>query len=119
MINPWTFVIILISHWVGDYLLQFNAIANHKSHSIRWLTLHVLIYTSVLFAGALFIFSWEEGLRYCAVNAILHFVTDLVTGKFSSKYKSNPRIFYPIIGFDQLIHTVTLLLTLSQSMPHP
>ena len=113
MIDPWTFIIILICHWVGDYLLQFNAIANQKSEHLGWLALHVLIYTSVLFVGVLFIFHLQEAMYYCAVNAAFHFVTDFVTGKFSSKYKSNPRIFYPIIGFDQFIHTVTLLLTLS------
>lgn len=112
MTASWSFVIILLSHWVGDYLLQFNAIANHKSHSIRWLTLHVAIYSCVLFAGVFFIFPLHEALRYCALNGAFHFVTDLITGKFSSKYKSNPRIFYPIIGADQFIHTVTLLLTM-------
>jgi hypothetical protein len=113
MISPWTFVIILISHWVGDYLLQFNAIANQKSKSLRWLTLHVVIYTAALFTGVLFVFPLQDALYYCAVNAGLHFVTDFFTGKLSAKYKPNPRMFYPIIGFDQMIHTVTLLLTLN------
>jgi len=50
--------------------------------------------------------------EFLLLNAVLHFVTDFFTSRLAVKYKLNPRIFYSIIGFDQLIHTVTLMVTM-------
>lgn len=104
-------IVILLGHWVGDYLLQGNIIADQKSKSIRWLTIHVLVYTITLIVFSLFLFSWADALRLSFLNGIFHFITDLFTSRLSSKCKLNPRIFYTIIGFDQLIHTATLIAT--------
>ena len=106
-------VLILVGHWIGDYVLQFNKIADFKSTSLLWLTIHVLLYTSVLLGVSLYLFSVVDAMKLSLVNGCLHFVTDWVTSKFSSRYRAKPRIFYPIIGFDQLIHTVTLMVTIN------
>lgn len=111
MIDVELMIILLFTHWVGDYLLQFNIIAIHKSQDIMWLTVHVLIYTAVIYMAVIFRFTPEEAFYFCVANGLLHFATDFITSKLSSKYKDNPRLFYPIIGFDQLIHTVTLVTT--------
>jgi Protein of unknown function (DUF3307) len=106
-------IILLVGHWIGDYLLQGNKIAARKSRSVAWLALHVSLYTLILFSVSLIIFSGTSLLLFIAVNAGLHFVTDLLTGKLYNRFRENPRIFFPILGLDQLIHGVTLLLTAS------
>jgi hypothetical protein len=102
-------LILLLAHWIGDYLLQFNSIANHKADSFYWLGIHVLIYSGVLFVASLFLFSLFAAIKYFLVNGLLHLVTDWITGNLASRYKSNQRVFYIIIGFDQFVHTITLL----------
>ena len=105
------FSVILIGHWFGDYLFQFSSMAVKKSYSLKWLGLHVLTYTAVLLLFCLCLFSVKLALVYVLTNAILHAVTDFFTSKLAYAYKDQPRIFYPILGFDQLIHTLTLYLT--------
>ncbi|WP_420398815.1 hypothetical protein [Flagellimonas sp.] len=82
-----------------------------KSSSLKWLTAHVLTYSLVLGGFAIFLFPLESALIYVALNALLHFVTDFFTSKLASKYQDNPRIFYPVLGFDQMVHGLCLYLT--------
>ena len=105
------YIILLFFHWIGDYLLQTNRMAKLKSERIDWLTFHALAYSVALSAGALFLFPWKIALGFIALNASLHWVTDFVTSRASSYFKNNPRIFYPIIGFDQFLHAAALILS--------
>ena len=105
------FLIILAAHWVGDFLLQTRKMAVNKHQSIKWLGFHVLIYSIVLLVVGYLLFSWQVGLGYAVFNGLLHLVTDFVTSKLAAKYQENPRIFYSILGFDQLIHTSCLYWT--------
>ncbi len=105
------FVWILLAHWVGDYGLQTSKMAMGKSHHFKWLCLHVLTYTGVLLVCSLILFPLKVAIGFLLINCILHGITDFFTSKLTSKYRENPRIFFPILGFDQLIHAVTLYLT--------
>ncbi|WP_431127390.1 DUF3307 domain-containing protein [Flagellimonas flava] len=106
-----TFALILVAHWLGDYLFQTSNMAVKKSSSLKWLTAHVLTYSLVLGVFAIFLFPLESALIYVALNALLHFVTDFFTSKLASKYQDNPRVFYPVLGFDQMVHGLCLYLT--------
>lgn len=114
-LEPYTFqiVVVLIAHWIGDYLLQGNSIANNKGRSVRWLLIHVALYSFVLISSSLLFFSWREALLFGAINAVLHFITDFITSRLSARYRETPRIFYSILGFDQLVHSVTLIVSLT------
>ena len=101
-----------MAHWVGDFALQGNTIADLKAKSIPWLFLHVALYTIALLAFSLFLFHWSDAVLFSGLNGAFHLVTDFITSRFANKYKSNLRIFYLIVGFDQLIHSVTLVFTL-------
>lgn len=105
------FTFILIAHWIGDYLLQTTSMATEKSYRLKWLSLHILTYSSVLFAFCLFLFSFEVALAYTLVNGFLHAGIDFITSRQSRKYQDRPRIFYPILGFDQMLHMLSLYLT--------
>ncbi|MCL6268078.1 DUF3307 domain-containing protein [Flagellimonas myxillae] len=106
-----TFALILVAHWVGDYVFQTSRMAMEKSSKLKWLSLHVLMYMVTLGVFSAFLFPAKQAVTYVVANGLLHFVTDFFTSRLASKYQDNPRIFYPVLGFDQLIHGLCLYLT--------
>ena len=117
-------VSILALHFIADFVLQSDWMAINKSKNWYALTAHVLVYSATF---TLF-FGWVFGL----LTFISHFITDAVTSRVSRMVFpwipdiQNPKIywdnegigmrsrhrFFSWIGFDQLIHYVTLALTL-------
>lgn len=111
-VSAYDIIVILFAHWVGDYLFQFNIIANRKATSIAWLVFHVAIYTTFLLAASAILFEWPMAWRFALLNGLFHLVTDFVTSRLGARNKHNPRMFYLIMGFDQFIHGATLIATL-------
>ncbi len=111
-------LLILIAHFVGDFLLQSDEMAKNKSSSWVWLSLHVLCYSGTLLILVLLLEvtgepdSWKP-FEWVAINAVLHFVTDAITSRGTAwLYKNNERHwFFVLIGFDQLLHYAALILT--------
>lgn len=99
-----TICILLIFHFIADFMLQTDKMAINKSSSNYWLTKHVAVY-SLLFTLIHPI--------YALVNGFLHWITDYVTSRLAAKaWQTEKRsLFFTIIGLDQLIHTVTLIST--------
>lgn len=95
-------IYLLLTHFVADFTLQTNWMAINKSK--RWIPLlvHVLVYSLC--------FLWV-GPMYALVNAGLHFVTDAITSRITSRlWALNQRHwFFVVIGLDQLIHQVCLI----------
>jgi hypothetical protein len=112
MIDISTLTLILLAHWIGDYLMQFNVIANHKAESFAWLSVHVFIYSIVILLAALIVMKAHDAFMYAFLNGFIHLITDYFTSKISVRFKSNPRVFFLVIGFDQFLHTATLIVTL-------
>jgi hypothetical protein len=111
-------ITILFIHWFGDYLLQTNEIAAKKSQSISWLTIHVVLYSISLLVGVLLLMTLTDIMPrnhiplFIGINGALHWITDLVTSRVAQRVSHNPRLYYPLIGFDQFLHSATLLYTL-------
>lgn len=118
---------LLIVHFIADFLLQSDWMALNKSKSNIALTAHVAVYTSGFLAF---------GLKFAAVTFVLHWITDYFTSRATSRlwfididtqpyselsyckmfdsvvvYPNRRHWFFVMIGFDQLIHYVTLALT--------
>jgi hypothetical protein len=108
-----SFLIMLATHYVADFIVQTRWQAENKSHRLDALAKHVATYTLVLVVVSVILFGPIGGL-YAAVNGVLHFATDYFTSKWSAQFyvAKNWRWFWYVIGFDQLIHQVTLALTL-------
>jgi hypothetical protein len=104
-------VLILVAHWVGDYVLQTNAMAKRKSSSLKWLLIHVMVYLVPVAATALYLFSVESAVDFILLNGLLHLVTDLLTSRLALRFESKQRMYFTIVGFDQLVHSVTLVVT--------
>lgn len=113
----WQYLVLLAVHWVADFVLQTHWQASNKSKNNEALARHVGCYTIVLFFAVPFIFPGErysEWSAFILTNGVLHFCTDYVTSRASSKLYANGdwHNFFVVIGFDQLIHQGTLALTM-------
>jgi hypothetical protein len=113
MISFTSVAILLVGHWTGDYLFQTNKMAEQKSDSLRWLTLHVIAYSTALALFSFFLLPLQLWIGFVMLNGVVHFVQDFFTSKLAAGCKSNPRFFYPVVGFDQLLHTLTLTGTMN------
>jgi formate/nitrite transporter FocA (FNT family) len=111
----WQFVALLVTHWVADFVLQTHWQASNKSKDNVALFRHVLIYTACLGAASALLFGVAlPWMSFVLSNFALHIVTDYFTSRASSKLwaKQDWHNFFVVVGFDQLIHQVTLAITM-------
>ena len=121
-------ILILVAHWVGDFLLQFRDIAIGKSKEVKFLLCHILFYGTVLFlSGGLFAATTLPNplcdgplLAWIGINILLHFIVDYFTSRANSCVfekgikKDNDGYsheFWACIGADQIIHMFCLFST--------
>lgn len=105
---------LLLTHFIGDFVLQTDKMAVNKSTSFKWLTIHVLTYMIPLSLFYIILFSHVGALTILSViiaNLVLHWITDMVTSRVASYYFKNDKrgMFFKTIGLDQMIHGVTLV----------
>ena len=112
MENDYTVLLIImfIMHWVGDFVFQTRKIADNKSKSIKYLTQHVFLYMCTFTPMVFAIGFGTEFLWFIFLLFSTHWITDFITSKFTRYFwrKKNIRAFFTTVGFDQLIHAVTL-----------
>jgi len=104
-------LILLVAHFVGDFVLQFEKMATLKRKSLFWLSFHVSVYTATLFLFCLFLMDVRMAAIYAILNGIAHWIVDFFTSKINFKLSQHPKkhAFYIGLGFDQLIHQCTLI----------
>jgi len=114
-----SFPFILMIHYVADFRMQSRHIAETKSKCNKSLSIHVLLYVATFLIAGLVHFVtgnnvdvWKFS-KYVIINGLLHWLTDYITSRESTKAYQNSDMekFWNIIGFDQLIHGVTLYTT--------
>jgi hypothetical protein len=127
--NTYILISLLSTHFVADFLFQSRNMGRKKGKNIYWLTTHILIYTIVTIFGWVVFFNLFEKSFYDSLTIGLlifstHFITDFITSKISGycylktlETKNNNHEsskwewrFWSIIGFDQFIHAITLIL---------
>lgn len=121
---------LLVTHFIGDFLLQSDWMALNKNKKLSALVSHVSVYS-------LCFLPW--GWKFVLVTFVLHYWVDYYTSRVTSKlWFMKPTInvyqrgvgtelvsyqtyeviseyrhwFFVAIGFDQLIHYFTLAATL-------
>jgi len=119
MISILDVLIIWFIHWVADFHMQTHEMATQKSKSNYWLSMHVLVYTGVtllfwhftLLRPATEYTLWEYAM-FSGYIFIGHWVTDYITSRMTSKLYAEGKFhdFFVVIGFDQFIHLVHLLI---------
>jgi hypothetical protein len=104
MITLSAVIVILVMHFLADFVCQNDWMAVNKSKRFDALLAHVCIY-----AAPFMVFGW----RFSLITFLTHIITDAITSRCTSYlWQQNQRHwFFVVIGLDQLIHTVTLLLT--------
>ena len=115
-----TIFYLLVAHFVGDFFLQSQKVAEKKSSNFWYLLFHCEIYfITLLFASpAIFqgysgklIFS-EVHFWFASVSTILHFIVDMISSMFYSlSIRSEggfKRGFFNTLGVDQFVHIILL-----------
>lgn len=123
-------LIVILFHWIADFLLQTQDMAIQKSKSNYWLTQHIKAYMyGMLPVTFVLIFLGHAtllgALAWWIINGILHWCTDYATSRWTSKlyaeqkfYTPNKYVkffnfpaFFSVIGLDQVIHYTCLFTT--------
>ncbi len=95
-------LILLVNHFIGDFILQNDYMALNKSKKWEALSLHVLVYSAT--------FLWL-GWKFALNTFITHFITDAITSRITTRLYTpvfHRHWFFVVIGLDQLIHYTTL-----------
>lgn len=121
--------VILIIHWVADFVLQTDKQAKGKSKEWKHLLQHTFNYSVVWYFAIFFFAIWgnhfngysceELGwssymILFPIITFIAHTITDYFTSRWVKKYfnKGNYHMGFVIIGIDQYIfHIPQLFLT--------
>jgi hypothetical protein len=95
-----TAFIIILAHFVADFLLQTDKMALNKSKSNYWLTM-------VVFEAQ----NWLLAAKWLGINACLHWLTDFNTSRLTSILwqRGQRHWFFVAIGFDQVVHYACLM----------
>lgn len=116
----WFLAILFAIHYLADFFIQ---VYTWKSNTkwLRNLITHTLTYIFVMIFGVIVLESvfpklaipYHAFLGFIAINAVMHFVTDLWTKKLSQILRNHNEVtaFVNVIALDQCIHYITLLIT--------
>lgn len=118
-------LVILLAHFLADFVFQSDWMALNKSSQWKPLSAHVGVYTAVL--ALIVAFSQPDSAYpygslktygyFVAGNGAAHFVTDAVTSRVNKQLlaygKGSHHWFFVGIGADQLIHYACLLVSAS------
>ena len=107
-------LIIMVIHYLGDFALQTHEQAQKKSSDNKWLVYHTGSYSLIwlLAAWGLYTSIWAA-LLFAGVTFVAHTATDWATSRIGRSFWSSGDLHngFAVVGFDQILHYVQLLLT--------
>jgi len=110
-----TISLLLISHFIGDFVLQSRKIATTKSSKLSSLSIHlVILFLSLIPVTLLSKLPIYIPFIYCILHGLQDWFIWRGYKKLYTIRKSPPpyyedHLFYTTIGLDQLLHTIILL----------
>lgn len=116
--NSSIFILVILIHWIADFVMQTDKQAKNKSTNIFYLLEHTATYSFVWTFGIILIGYLTSAsftlLWFVPITFISHTITDYFTSRLNSKLwaKGDVHNFFVSIGFDQVLHYVQLILTL-------
>ena len=128
-----TIIVLLIAHFLADFVFQTENMKKNKSGSIAVLFLHAFIYT-IAFFNIFFLYTlmisyfslttitlqhwFQMVVGISIVNGIIHYIIDYFTSQLN-KWLWNTKklnLFFISIGFDQLLHTGLIIISFGQML---
>lgn len=110
-------LLLMFTHWVADFVLQTQEMAVNKSKSGAYLMLHTTVYSLFFFCilALCNLYAIIDVLLFSLFTWLFHTITDYLTSKWTSYLYSKEKYyglngFFTVIGLDQFLHTVQLLL---------
>lgn len=112
-------VMLFISHYVGDFLLQRRAVALNKSRNMRYLIEHVLI-IFIVTTAAMLVFGKPFFITIIAstMYSLLHGVQDkivwrgfndlVIDNELAKNDTEFDNWFFRFLGLDQMVHMIVL-----------
>lgn len=126
---------LIVAHYIGDWLLQFEWMANSKSKSNYALFCHTAALSVVLFIWATWYIGVGDGaVAFVFINWAFHFSTDWYTSRVTGRLwplakvigtplgvdtgmwvetNLSSRPFFNMIGFDQVLHYIMYAILLN------
>lgn len=114
MLHYYEVIGLAIAHYAGDYYFQTSEIAEGKSKDNSILLTHIIIYSIFQWiAFSVMVNNEIKALAFTFITAIIHFIQDYFTSRWAREMKemNNMSMYFKILGFDQLFHTVQLVST--------
>jgi hypothetical protein len=117
--------VLLFAHWVADFLLQTDYQAKNKSTDFTVLISHTFTYSlafTFICSGLLTSLGYDYPTLFYpqlfAITFVTHTQIDFITSKITKKLweEGDTHNFFVVIGFDQLLHLITLILYFSYFM---
>jgi hypothetical protein len=128
--NLYIIAAVLVGHFLGDFVTQKNNLKLTRSKNfitklksvLKHLLPHTLIYSGIITFLLLFVqlisklpsVSYFVLLFFFVITYIIHLITDLTITLVNNNYltRNKRHKYFTTIGFDQLIHYMTLFLTI-------
>lgn len=113
-------IYLLFAHWIADFVFQDERWALAKKNSFVSLLKHTLMYSFILTIMMGFFLTFSQSALFWVISFVAHTVIDYFTSKWvGQKFErkelgsSIPNFgAFTIIGLDQFIHYLILLLSL-------
>jgi len=120
MRTEYIIIVLLFIHWVSDFVLQTDKMAQGKSKNFTDLISHTSVYSLVFGIGIciLIISGITKGeplniFPFISITFVAHTIQDYITSRINSKLWAEKKVhwFFVSIGIDQFFHFVQLILT--------
>lgn len=117
-------LLLVLFHFIADFLLQNDWMGLGKSKKLLPLFIHSLVYSGAMtlflcgMSFGLFMFGAFDFLvpiYFFIIMFVSHFVIDFISSRVNKYlYENNEiRIFFNVIGFDQYLHYLVLFLSIN------
>ena len=114
--------LVLIIHFVADFIVQTDWQAKNKSINNNALAQHVFSYSLCWLVPMFFVFWFGPynllgaivmSILFSSITFTAHFATDYITSRINSKLwkAGNTHMFFVSVGFDQILHYTQLFFT--------
>ena len=119
--NPEQIIYLLVAHFISCFVLQSDVMASQKGKHLSWLLLHSALYICSLFfimlLGILWFenWSWSAVWKFTLINMATYATIDFIMSRVNASSKELKQ-YYMLnlgLGFEQLLHAVILIYTMS------